>query len=357
MPLIIDGSRIPPAWAERKRQPAEVSIDGSIPSAAFLQVALINNMPDAAMEDTELQFFELLETAAERVPVSVKLFSLPGVVRGDRGKQRLADFYHGIEELLNSRFDGVIITGTEPQQADLRQEPYWSPLTEVFEWAERNTASAILSCLAAHVGVLYSDGISRHPMWYKMCGIFDCTRLCDHPLTAQAGEMWQFPHSRWNEVREGDLTACGYTVLTRSNEAGVDCFVKRKRNSLFVHFQGHPEYGARTLFKEYRRDLRRFLTGERKNYPYVPHGYFDAEATKILTAFREEALAHPREELMSEFPEAIVTANLKRTWDSTATAVYRNWLQYVLSRRAANVQSSRLRYPLSDVREESLARS
>ena len=66
----------------------------------------------------------------------------------------------------------------------------------------------------------------------------------------------QIPHSRWNEVRADALTACGYEILTQSAEAGVDLFVKKKKDSLFVHFQGHPEYSVRTLLKEYRRDIK-----------------------------------------------------------------------------------------------------
>ncbi len=333
MPLVIDGVRIPSHWAEKNRLLRDMSIQKTIAGTEWVRVALINNMPDAALEDTEVQFFELLQTASDHIPVSVKLFSLPGVARGDRGKQRLGEFYSGIEDLWNGDFDAVIMTGTEPHQSDLRQEDYWPALVDVLDWAERNTASTVLSCLAAHAGVLHSDGIARHSMWYKMCGVFECKRVCDHPLTDLSGERLSFPHSRWNEVREGDLTACGYTILTKSTEAGVDCFVKRKKKSLFVHFQGHPEYGARTLFKEYRRDLRRFLTGERKPYPYVPHGYFDPEATKILAEFREKALSDPREDLMAAFPEAALTANLQRSWASSATSVYHNWLHYVASRK------------------------
>jgi homoserine O-succinyltransferase len=334
MPLVIDGGRIPARWAEKKRLLAEVSAERNIEGTECVRIALINNMPDPALEDTEIQFFELLENAADNVPVSVKLFSLPGVPRGDRGSQHLSQFYHGIEDLWSSPFDGAIITGTEPHQPDLRQEPYWQVLVDVIDWAERHTSSTVLSCLAAHAGVLHSDGIARHPMWYKMCGVFECQRLCEHPLTNLTSDLIQFPHSRWNEVREDALTSCGYTVLTKSTEAGVDCFVKKKKKSLFVHFQGHPEYEARTLFKEYRRDLRRFLTGERKTYPYVPHGYFDAAATEMLTEFREKALSQPREELMGEFPEAAVTANLKKTWHAAATSVYGNWLHYLVSRKA-----------------------
>jgi homoserine O-succinyltransferase len=144
----------------------------------------------------------------------------------------------------------------------------------------------------------------------------------------------RFPHSRWNEVREDALTSCGYNVLTKSAQAGVDVFAKQKRKSLFVHFQGHPEYGTRTLLKEYRRDVKRFLRKEREMYPTLPYGYFDAVATKTLTEFQQSALAHPEEDQMALFPEAAVAQTLQNTWQSSAHCIYRNWLQYVLARKS-----------------------
>jgi homoserine O-succinyltransferase len=85
------------------------------------------------------------------------------------------------------------------------------------------------------------------------------------------------PHSRWNEISESELTACGYRVLMRSEDAGAGMFVKQ-RKSLFVCFQGHPEYEARTLLLEYARDVRRYLRRESDTYPGMPRGYFGAEA-------------------------------------------------------------------------------
>ena len=107
----------------------------------------------------------------------------------------------------------------------------------------------------------------------KCFGIFECARVSDHPLTAGAPSRLQMPHSRWNDIPEDALTSCGYRVLTRSEDAGVDTFVKQ-RKSLFVFFQGHPEYEANTLLLEYRRDIRRFLRRERDTYPPMPQGYF-----------------------------------------------------------------------------------
>jgi homoserine O-succinyltransferase len=123
-------------------------------------------------------------------------------------------------------------------------------------------------------------------------------------------------------------------VLTQSTEGGVDSFLKKKKRSLFVHFQGHPEYGAQTLLKEYRRDIKRFLRAERETYPSMPKGYFDLAATRLLTDFRDIVLSDRREELMEGFPEAALVGTLQKTWHSSATTIYRNWLRYVISKKA-----------------------
>jgi homoserine O-succinyltransferase/O-acetyltransferase len=334
MPLIIDGGRIPPRWAERMNWHRAESVDRSATRTDCVSIAFVNNMPDAALEDTEMQFLELLDAAVDGITLRVKFHSLRGVPRGEGGQQHLNRFYFSTDDLLNDRFDGMIMTGTEPRQSNLRDEPYWSALANVLNWAESNTASTILSCLAAHAGVLYSDGINRHPLSDKQFGVFDFANAGDHQFTSGAGERVRFPHSRWNEVQGGVLTACGYRVLMQSSDGGVDSFVKKKKRSLFLHFQGHPEYGAQTLLKEYRRDIRRFLKRERDTYPSMPKGYFDAAHNKVLGDFQEAALANPREEAMAAFPDAAVAGTLQKTWQSAAIAIYRNWLHYVASQKA-----------------------
>ncbi len=328
MPLIIEGGRVPPRWAlEGDWRPV---VSGN---TEHLKIALINNMPDAALEDTELQFFDLLDEASGDTPTYLKLYSLTGIPRTDRGQRHLNSFYYSLDELWQNQFDGVIITGTEPRHPDLRDEPYWGVLAEVFDWAEGNTAAAVLSCLAAHASVLHSDGICRQRLPDKQFGVFDFTTATSHSLTGGAGERVRFPHSRWNEVQADALTACGYTVLTQSAEGGVDSFVKKKGRSLFLHFQGHPEYGALTLLKEYRRDIKRFLKKERETYPSMPKGYFDAAGERLVTDFGEIAQADPREEVMEGFPEAAVLGAVRNPWRSAAAGIYRNWLQYVVSRK------------------------
>ncbi len=70
MPLVMDRDRIPGHWAAKKYLRPVESLGTSGASADCLRVALIINMPDPALEDTEAQFFELLDTAAIKTPLA-----------------------------------------------------------------------------------------------------------------------------------------------------------------------------------------------------------------------------------------------------------------------------------------------
>ncbi|HMD37183.1 MAG TPA: homoserine O-succinyltransferase [Vicinamibacterales bacterium] len=299
-----------------------------------MNIGLVNNMPDAALDATERQFRALLAAASDGTPVHLTLYSLPEVPRTDFGRQQVAK-YSPIDELWTRHHDGLIVTGTEPKSADLEDEPYWDSLTQVLDWAAASTTSTILSCLAAHAGALYLDGIRRRPLGDKRFGVFECVRVDEHPLTASGPPQYCMPHSRWNEIPEEALRACGYRVLTRSADAGVDAFVKQRRNSLFVFFQGHPEYEAVTLMLEYRRDVGRYLKGERDTYPPMPRGYFDQETERALAGLRERALLDRREALLSEFPIAAASVSVSNNWRAGAETLYRNWLAYIAAQRTA----------------------
>ncbi len=142
---------------------------------------------------------------------------------------------------------------------------------------------------------------------------------------------------------------CDYHVLTRSEDAGVDSFVKQ-RKSLFVFFQGHPEYDADTLLLEYRRDIRRFLKRERDSYPSMPQGYFDEDTVDGLTALRERALSNRGEDLLADFPTALAAGKVRNTWHSAATCVYRNWLLYLCAQKARRRRASQSRGECNQLR-------
>lgn len=303
-------------------------------------VGLVNNMPDPALKTTEWQVRELLSRAAGAAAVSLRVFSLPEVPRSDMGRDYVRQNHETIGALWRDGVDGLIVTGTEPKAACFEDEPYWGALADLVDWADARTASTIWSCLASHAAAYRLDRIARQPLDGKMFGVFDCEGAADHPLVAGLG-AWKTPHSRLNTVSEADLERAGYQVLSRSGVAGVDMFIKQ-RNSLFVFLQGHPEYDASALFGEYRRDVRRFLSGESERYPELPHGSFDKGARALLLGFRERALAQRDIALLEEFPAAAVGRQLTAPWRDAAKQIYANWLAVLETSRTGVAGASPL---------------
>ena len=218
----------------------------------------------------------------------LRFFSLPQIARGAQAQARLDERYTDFSDLMQSRVDGLIVTGCEPKAARLPAEPFWPALTEIIDWAEHNTRSTIWSCRAAHAAVLHLDGIHYRPLAEKCTGLFPVKRTCEHPLLAGLRGAHRVAHSRYNDLPEADLVASGYKVLTHSPTIGVDLFVKQWQ-SLFVYLQGHPEYDAQALRREYRRDVWRFLDGGMATYPNVPRGYFSADMEAALQDFSDRA--------------------------------------------------------------------
>jgi homoserine O-succinyltransferase len=342
MPVLIDiNSRDHHLFAECEANRTAMSFESSKGIADCVNIGLINNMPDPALISTERQLFDLLNAASGRTPVRLRLYTLPMLPRADWGQRYTKQFYSDVNDLWDDNLDGLIVTGAEPQAAELTAEPYWGSLEQVIDWARGHTLSAVWSCLAVHGAVFHLDGIDRHQLSGKCSGVFDQAEMEAHWLMQDVPRRLRIPHSRWNEVREGALASSGYSVLTKSADAGVDMFVKQQKKSLFVFFQGHPEYDAHSLLGEYRRDVGRFLRRETERYPTVPKGYFDDRAMELLSAFENCALSDRRKELFASFPSDRVGTNLKNTWHGAAKRIYRNWIEYLSERKPRGTKRAR----------------
>jgi homoserine O-succinyltransferase/O-acetyltransferase len=313
------------------------------PHDRVIQLGLVNNMSDAALESTERQFLNILDAAAPDRFVDVRFFSLSRIPRGDLAKRRLIENnYGGLPELFASQLDGLIVTGAEPKSPDLRSELYWEELAELFDWIAREGPSTVFSCLAAHAAVLHFDGIERRRLPQKRFGLFDHTATGPHDLTEFLAPIFKIAHSRWNEVTAESLESYGYRILTQAPGAGVDLFVRRRRN-LHLFFQGHPEYDLSTLGREYQRDVRRFLAREQAAYPQMPENYFDAAEVELLSRFRDRALIERSDALIGDFPAVAARRNSADKWQSPATSVFRTWLLQI-----AEDQAGRRLLPIED---------
>ncbi len=319
MPAImeLDGTR--PSAHE-----APVLDDAALPGAASapLTIAFVNMMPDAALKTAEHQFSRLLGEDIDGSTLCWQNYSVPGMPRSPAALQYMRGSYTGLADLWDNPPDAVVVTGTEPKMADLRDEPHWPELVKLFDWTSQAGIPMLLSCLAAHAAVLHFSGIRRQPLPGKRFGVFD------HVMDNSSVRV-RVAHSRWNEVGEDQLVSAGYRVLTRSAVAGVDMFTRQ--STLFC--QGHPEYDDCTLLQEYRRDIGRYLNGERATYPAAPEGYFDSAAQNMADDFQQRAEVARSPALLPDFPYEALRAGLDARWHLSAAGIVRRWLARAVSPR------------------------
>jgi homoserine O-succinyltransferase len=266
--------------------------------------------------------------------VRLHLYALNDVPRSAEARASLKRTYQNVEALRPGRLDALIVTGAEPLAPTLTQEPYWNALAELIDWADSNTVSTVLSCLAAHAGVLQLDGIGREPLPAKCSGLFSFAAAPRSKLVSGLDERVLTPHSRRNGLSRATLVRQDYQILADHPEIGVDIFTKQ-RQSLFVFLQGHPEYEDDSLAREYRRDMNRFLRGEHNDPPAIPTAYFLPSVERSLIAFTEFARRDRRPETMTAFPDAGAFGPGDAPWRSSAIQLYRNWLDIIVERKAS----------------------
>jgi homoserine O-succinyltransferase len=242
--------------------------------AGEVTVALVNAMSDAALAVTERRFSRLLQSALPGCAVTLRCVTLPEIARGEMAAARIARFYTSIADIAAAPPDAVIFSGAEPLTDDLRDEAFWPSLTALFDWVQMAQIPALFSCLAAHAAVLHYSGVRRRRLARKVSGVFAQSPVPElpvlaHPLMRGLPEKFQVAHSRWNDLDAAELEAAGYHVLTSGPETPVDMFVPRN-GAPHVYLQGHPEYEESALDGEYRRDLRRFASGETSVRPDPP---------------------------------------------------------------------------------------
>lgn len=297
-----------------------------------VRVGIVNNMPDAAMINSERQLESLLAAAAGDVPVVVRYYSLPEVARDEEAAAYCEGAYHEVRELFQSPADALIVTGAEPRASELQGEPFWTALAEMLEWADRHLSSTICSCLAAHAALLRFSGVRRRRLPTKRCGVFEHAARTTHPLTRGLPAQTLVPHSRWNDVLASDLSEKGYTSLIHSREVGAHLLVKQGA-SLRVLMQGHPEYETLTLLREYRRDVGRYLNRASDEYPELPEGYLDQCSMEKLRSYRRGVERRRPVSALTDFPFEFVATRTVNTWRKAGMRVMANWLGFVESSR------------------------
>jgi len=301
-----------------------------------MHIGLLNMMPDAALEATERQFFRLIGESNQIAQLYVHPFTLPEIPRSDETKTYINTYYEPFEKIQEQGLDGLIITGANVENPDLSLEPFWEPLQKVFDWSWNNVCSTMCSCLSTHAMMQFRYNQNRQPLpdGEKLWGIYK-HKVIDrtHPLVRNMNTVFDVPHSRYNQITEDQFKSVNMKVLIASEEAGIHMAVSPDGFRL-VCMQGHPEYDAVSLLKEYQRDSLLFAKGERKSPPPLPHNYFSHDALNLLKSY----------DPYNEAPHKIKKFNaeicnlLENTWTDSARSILASWIGLIYQTTNINRQ-------------------
>lgn len=256
-----------------------------------LHIAVLNLMPTKVVTETQL----LRVIGNTPLQVEVTLLRTATHLSKHTPLEHLETFYKTFDEIQDTSFDGLIITGAPVEQLEYESVFYWQELTAIMDWAQKHVFSTMYICWAAQAGLFYRYGVEKYPLPSKMHGVF-AHRVLNRqaPLVRGFDDVFNAPHSRHTEVRMEDLVKVPeLEVLVCSDEAGAYLIASRDGKHVFV--TGHCEYDADTLKNEYERDRAKGM-----DMP-VPRHYFPDD--------------DPSREPMV-------------TWRSHANLLFANWLNY-----------------------------
>ncbi len=318
-----------------------------------LHVGLLNMMPDGALEATERQFYRLVGQSNQVAQFYMHPFTLEEIPRGEKAKQHIDQFYESFEQIKAQGLDALIITGANVEGPRLSENAFWEPLKKIVDWAHDNVTSTLCSCLATHAVLESRYCQARRPLGFKRWGVFSHEVVeRTHPLISEVNTRFDVPHSRFNQVDRCQFEQAGLHVLVESKEADVHLAVSEDGFRI-VFFQGHPEYDYISLLKEYKREVIRYFSHEREDYPVFPDNYFTDKAKAILNEYRIVLESSRNQtETMPEFPETILLPLIDNTWHDTAEAVVGNWVGKVyqvtsMQRKVAFMEDIDPKNPLS----------
>ena len=327
MPLIAHSGL--PAFEFLRREGCEVAA-AEVATLPSLRIGLLNLMPDAALQATERQFLRLISACGQATNLYVFPFAIETGDREDVAQAYIKSYYASFTQLQADGLDALIITGANPAQEDITAEPFWQPMIDVIDWGREHVTSILCSCLATHAVLHHYHGKVRRELPQRQWGVYDHQILMpEHPLLAGLSAPVSAPHSHRFAVSRHDMEAAGLTVLIDSEDAGVHLAVGPDDQRLIL-FQGHPEYDAVSLLKEYKREVQRFLTGNRQGYPPFPENYLDEAAIQHLKAYQRQLTECDFEQsTLPVFPEAELSGRCTNTWGHAGRVIYRNWLEQV----------------------------
>ena len=184
-----------------------------------LKIVILNLMPTKI--ETETQLLRLLGNSP--LQVDIELLQTATHTSKNTPSEHLTTFYKTFEEIKDTRFDGMIITGAPVELLDFEDVDYWDELCEIMQWAKKNVYSTFYICWGAQAGLYYNHGVRKYELKEKLSGVYN-HKILDplHPLLRGFDDGFEIPHSRYTGVLKEDIEKDkDLEILAISEEAGV----------------------------------------------------------------------------------------------------------------------------------------
>lgn len=273
-----------------------------------LKIAIVNLMPNK--EETEIDLLKLI--SAHALQIEVDFIRTTTYENKHADLNRLNKLYKSYDDIKDTKYDGMIITGAPIENIDYKDVKYWDELTKIFDYARENVYSTIFICWASLAALNYFYNVDSFSFNEKLCGVYPFIKNSNSRLFDGFDDLFNVPHSRYKGVDPKDLEDIDdLEVLASSEDVGL-CLAASKDNR-FIFSLGHLEYNKDTLNNEYLRDLERGLNPNRPvNY------YFEG------------------------------TDRINMSWKSAASLFFSNWINYAVYQNTP--------YRLESIEEKSVSK-
>ena len=256
-----------------------------------LKILILNLMPTKV--DTETQLSRVLGNTP--LQVEIELIHTKTHKSKNVSEEHLLAFYKVFDDVKDSYFDGMIITGAPVENMPFEDVEYWNELTEIMEWTKTHVHSTLHICWGAQAALYYHHGVNKYPLPEKLSGVYPHSVEYKRSILFRGfDDVFYVPQSRHTTVLREDIEKVdALRILASGEEAGVYAISTKGGKQVFI--TGHSEYDGDTLEKEYLRDKRAGLN------PHVPVNYY---------------------------PNDDDTKRPLITWRAHATLLFTNWLNY-----------------------------
>ena len=133
-----------------------------------LKIVIVNLMPTKIA--TETQLLRLLSNSP--LQIEIDFLQMDTHESKNTPSEHLATFYTTFDEIKDSKYDGMIITGAPVENLEYEDVDYWGELTRIMDWSKTHVTSTLHICWAALAGLYYHYGVPKHPLKEKCSGVF-----------------------------------------------------------------------------------------------------------------------------------------------------------------------------------------